>query len=343
MEPRRRLGKGLSGLIGPAPVKVEVSSQSETPASPPVSVDTNNVHTQIHAAQNTTIPTGSGMVEPDAERVLMVAVGEVSPSRYQPRQVFDESKIRDLADSIRSIGMMQPVIVRRRDGNGGTGGGAGGGAKFELVAGERRWRAAQLAGLTTVPAIVRELGDEESAAWGLIENVQREDLDPMEKAWACRVMQERFGLTPTTLAERLGLDRSTVSNLVRLTELEEPIQAWVREGKLSAGHAKALLGLEAGEKRLTTARAASDAGWSVRRLEDEVKKIQSGGAAVGGGTAAAPAGKSASIADLEKRLGEHLGTRVTIRTDRSGKRGKLEIAFFDLDHFDGLMEKMGYK
>jgi len=315
------------------------------------------------------------------DRVVMLRVGDVVPSRFQPRQVFDEVKLRELADSIRSIGVMQPVIVRRHGGTEGSGkggehtalesgatkSGKGGentalesgatksdatksGAtrsEYELVAGERRWRAAQLAGLERVPAIVRELDDESCAAWGLIENVQREDLDPMERAAACRVMMERFGVSASDLAGRLGLDRSTVLNLVRLTELEDEIQGMVRRGEVTMGHAKLLLGVpRENGARLALATLVSMEGWSVRKLESEVKKGSARVVSVAGrrglGGNLTGGGKSAALLDLEKRLSEHFGTRVKIKTDRSGKRGRIDVAFYNLDHFEGLMQKLGF-
>lgn len=365
MEQRRRLGRGLSSLIGPAaPVRVDIPNkdQSDTPRARDEGAigDGGSEHAASSAggaaaslspaqasldvaAVDPSEVDGGGVGGADGgsgggERVWMLEVGEVVPSRFQPRQTFDEVKLRELAESIRAIGVMQPVVVRRIAGAGESS------ARYELIAGERRWRAAQLAGVVRVPAVVREITDEESAAWGLIENVQREDLDAMEKAWACRGMVERFGMSASDLAERLGMERSTVANLVRLTELEEPIQKWVREGKLNAGHAKVLLAAPAGGVRLAAAHLAADLGWSVRRLEQEMKKVLDGQKAAGHGapTKGEERMRSASLVDLEKRIGEHLGTRVSVRPDRSGKRGKIEIAFFDLDHFDGLMQKIGF-
>lgn len=373
MEQRRRLGRGLSSLIGPAaPVRVEIPNKyqsfepatdvegaygveggvggagatpaavQETPGIAPIGGgEVSGGEARGGEVTGEGVGSGGGDLVGGGERVWMLEVGEVEPSRFQPRQTFDEVKLRELAESIRSIGVMQPVVVRRIEREPEAG---GGGASYELIAGERRWRAAQLAGVVRVPAIVREITDEESAAWGLIENVQREDLDAMEKAWACRGMVERFGLSASDLAEKLGMERSTVANLVRLTELEEPIQKWVRVGKLNAGHAKALLAAPAGGVRLAAAHLAADLGWSVRRLEQEIKKVLDGQKAAGQGAPSKSEERmrSASLVDLEKRIGEHLGTRVSVRPDRSGKRGKIEIAFFDLDHFDGLMQKIGF-
>ncbi len=349
----RRLGRGLSSLIGPAPVRVDVPPEQEAPGSVAGHDVTSRHNITI---SNSGVPTAARPAEPGpepmfADRIVMVPVGDgegaggggasggVAPSPFQPREVFDEAKIRELAESIRSIGMMQPIIVRRV------------GAGYELVAGERRWRAARLAGLTHVPALVRDISDDESAAWGLIENVQREDLDPIEKGEACRVMMERFGMSPQDLAARLGLDRSTIVNMVRMTELDETIQTLMRRGDLTMGHARSLLAVppENGV-RLALGTLASMEGWSVRKLEQEVKKVSKGKpvpqakSGIGGGNGGGGAGatRTASLVELERQLGEHMGTRVKIKTDKSGKRGRIELAFFDLDHFDGLLQRMGY-
>ncbi len=219
--------------------------------------------------------------------------------------------------------MMQPVLLRRR------------GAGFELVAGERRWRAAQQAGLAQVPAIVRELTDEESAQFALVENVQREDLNPMERAFAFRALADRFGLTQAQIAERVGIDRSSVANLQRLLELEPEIQGMIERGEISGGHGKALLAAAPGRGRIELAARAAAEGWNVRRLEQAAKPR--------GGATPAPASRLASVIDLEKQLGEHLGTKVSIRSDRTGKRGRIEVEFYGLDHFDGLMAKFGFQ
>lgn len=396
----RRLGRGLSSLIGPAPVRVDVPPTPQTLDSDRQYETDVQYNTVISNPVSVAVagPDGGGRVPadpmardakgvesdetpnsrsglPSSDRVVMVAVGDVSPSRFQPREVFDEVKLAELAESIRSIGVMQPVIVRSASASSADAGGrdrrapdgqaaglrseetetvkGGDQARYELVAGERRWRAAQLAGLTHVPAIVRDMGDDDAAAWGLIENVQREDLDPIEKGRACRVMMERLGVSPADVAARIGMDRTTIVNLVRLTELEPTIQVMVRRGEVTMGHAKVLLGVPPENGlRLALATLVGIEGWSVRKLEDEVKKVAKGkkpapggprsglGASAIGGSGGA--GRSAALADLEKRLGEHLGTRVKIKTDKSGKRGRIEMAFFDLDHFEGLMQRVGF-
>jgi ParB family chromosome partitioning protein len=265
--------------------------------------------------------------------------------------VFDEKALDRLAESIKRSGMMQPVVLRSARP---AGGGSGGGVKYELVAGERRWRAAKLAGLARVPALVRELSDEEAAEWGLVENVQREDLNPMERAWAFRALIEQFSLTHAQIAERVGVDRSTVANTVRLTELEPLIQEMVTEGTLKEGHGRALLALAGGAKRVEMAKKAAAEGWSVRQVERAVaaaaleamhqgissaKRMAEAAAELTAGLSPA---KLARL-DLERQLSEHLGTKVTITTDRGGEKGKLTLEFYGLDHFDGLLAKFGFR
>jgi ParB family chromosome partitioning protein len=266
----------------------------------------------------------------------MVEVGLVSANPWQPRQRFDEGSLEGLADSIRRSGLMQPIVVRPAPADEATGGRVG----YELVAGERRWRAAQIAGLERVPAVVRRLSDVEAAEWALVENLEREDLNPIEQGWALRRLMERFGLTQAQVAERVGLERSSVANLVRLTELDEETAGLVASGRLSAGHAKVLLSVTDGPARASLARRAVREDWSVRRTEREV------GALLAASARRMPLPEryvSPAGADLERRLSEHLGTRVRIATDRSGKSGRVIIEFYGLDQLDGVLEKVGVK
>lgn len=303
----RRLGKGLSAIIG-QPVSVPLPEKPDSHATPD-----------------------------SALGIVMIAVGQIKPSRFQPRRVFDQTALERLADSIKSTGMMQPIIVRV-DGSGG----------FELVAGERRWRAATLAGLPVVPAIVKELGDEQAAEWAIIENVQREDLNPIERAWAYKNLAERFRLTHQQIAERVGIDRSTVANTIRLTELEEPIRDMIQAGRLNAGHGKALLMAPAGPARIKLAEQACDEYWSVRKLEREAVTLSAPPELNPGSPQKKPhteadLARVASRASLERELGEHLGTKVSITTNRAGDQGKLTIEFYGLAHFDGLLARLGFR
>lgn len=311
----RRLGRGLSSLL-------------ETPV--PVPLPSANVpHTTIYSHGDTSSPGAPGAGE---NGIVEIEIASVVPNPNQPRRGMDEAGIQRLADSIRRAGLMQPVIVRP---------GPVGGARYELVAGERRWRAAAKAGLTRVPALVRALSDEESAEWALVENVQREDLNAMERAWGFRSMAEKFGLTHGQIGERVGIDRSTVANFVRLTELEEPIQEMIIRGHLNSGHGKALLAVPPGQGRVDLALEAVREGWSTRRLERAAAAIQQG-KKQGVPAPERDLSKPAAVEDLERRLGEYLGSKVSIVTDRGGKRGRMSIEFYGLDHFDGLMARIGF-
>lgn len=301
----RRLGRGLSSLIN-SPVIVETAPSPEA--------QSNTEHTP------TTAPAAS------------IAVGAISVSPFQPRRIITEEALNHLAESIQRAGVMQPIIVRPLGGGG-----------FELVAGERRWRAAKKIGLTTIPAIVRELSDADAAEWALVENIQREDLNPMERAWALRQMQEKFGLTQAQLAERVSLERSTVANLIRLTDLEPEIAEMIVKGEISAGHGRALLALPAGAPRIGIAKAAAVGGWSVRRIEQAVHRPDEAIPEVAKNVIEDATGREAVLRDLERQISQQLGTKVIINTDKQGKKGKLMIEFYGLDHFDGLLIRMGIR
>lgn len=322
----RRLGRGLSGLLAqPVAVPVEVPPSAGSGLADPLPSQTaDSDWTPGNTDQNTN------------NQLIPVAV--ICPNQFQPRTSFDEPALERLADSIRRSGLMQPVIVRRLDDSGGRS------DQYELVAGERRWRAAAIAGLDRIPAIVTKLTDEETAEWALVENLQREDLNPMERAFAFKGLAERFGLSHAQIAERVGFDRSTVANLIRLTELEAPIREMIAAGKLSAGHGKALLAAAAGAERVRLAEAAAAESWSVRRLERAAQPRSAGAptSAVRVTHGADPGARAAALADLEKQLGEHLGTKVRIATDASGAKGRLTIDFYGLDHFDGLLTRLGF-
>lgn len=313
----RRLGKGLNALLS-APPPVSISADPKA----------------ANSAVGGTPPGG------EAEGLRMIPVGDVVPSPFQPRRVFVQTEIEQLAASIGRSGVMQPIIVRRA------------GAGYELVAGERRWRAAGLCGLETIPALVRDLDDATAAEWALVENLQRTDLNAMERARALKGMIDRFGLTQGELAERIGIDRSSVGNLVRLLELEPALQELVEAGALSLGHAKGLLGADA-SLRLSLAERCVRESWSVRRLEREASgqdgtddRATDGGPVNAESTGEGSGGDSpadASLRDLERRLAEHLGTKVKIATTGDGARGKMTLSFYTLDHFDDLMSRIGFR
>jgi len=258
----------------------------------------------------------------------MIPTDEIHPNPNQPRKHFDEASLRSLAASIRSAGLMQPIVVRP--------GLAGG---FQLVVGERRWRAAQLIGLSPLPAIVQELDDQTATTWALIENVQREDLNPIERAEAFRQLIDEHGLTHQELADRVGVNRSSVTNFLRLLELDEASRADVRDERLTVGHAKVLLAITNSIQRRRLAEAAIRQAWSVRELERRVGQL-SNRAAVG--PADPPAAMDAHVQDLQRQLGAHLGTKVTIQAGKKKGTGRLIIDFYGLDQFDGLMQRRGF-
>jgi len=306
----RRLGRGLHSLMQ-SPVAIEPSAKEHA-----------------DQVQNTSVPEQA----PDV-MVERVAIDAIEPSPFQPRRgELDDASLHRLAESIRRSGVIQPVIARPV---------APG--RYQLIAGERRWRAARLAKLEAIPAIVREVTDEVAAQWALVENLQREDLDPMERAFALRQLGERFGLSHAEIGERSGLSRSSVANLVRLTELEEEIQAMLAGGALSTGHGKALLGIADGPARVEVAHRAVSDHLTVREMEQMARDLAEGGARAGDQLGPVPDSRPAPVKDLEKQLSEHLGTKVTVSTNRTGDRGRITIAFYGLDHFDGLMAKMGFR
>lgn len=263
--------------------------------------------------------------------IRYVRCDTIDINRYQPRRVFDEPSLESLAESIRRSGLMQPVIVRPQ------------GARFELVAGERRWRAALRVGLEEIPALVRQLSDQDAAEWAVVENVQRADLNPLERAEAFKQLVEKFGMTHGEIGERVGLDRSSVANLIRLTELEPEVAGMVAGGQLTAGHAKTLLAVPAGSVRTELARECVRSGWNVRQLEERCRAIsRDAGPERVKEVVGENALKEAAVKDLEKQLSQYLGTKVELRTNPAATRGKLVLEFYGLDHFDGLMQKIGF-
>ena len=255
------------------------------------------------------------------QRIEQIPTEQLQPGAYQPRQQFDQVALEALADSIRAQGMVQPIVARRLEE-----------ARFEIIAGERRGRAAQKAGLETVPVIVRQADNQTTLALALIENLQREDLNPIEQAQGLARLAEEFQLTHEQLAEAVGVSRAQVSNLLRLLRLPEMVQAWVHDGLLSMGHARALLSLPE-STQLALGQRAIDEGWSVRQLEAAVQRLQQ----------AKPktrVEKDPNIAALEARLGERLGAKVAIRHGASG-RGKVEIRYSDLDELQRLLDLLG--
>ncbi len=247
-------------------------------------------------------------------------IDQIQTGSYQPRRDIDPERLGELAESIRRHGVVQPVVVRPQ--------GAGG---YELVAGERRWRAARLAGLTEIPAVVRRIDDRTALAVALIENIQREDLNPLDQAEALRRLLEEFDLTHQQLAETVGKSRATISNLLRLLDLHPEVKRLLTEGRIEMGHARALLGLT-GERQLEVARKVADGKMTVRATEALVKRLQRPSAP------RSPAADDPDIRRLQEELSGLLGVQVTIRHNRTGK-GRLVIAYDDLEQLEGLLSR----
>lgn len=276
--------------------------------------------------------TPSDLSDPN-EKIRNIPIDDIRPNSFQPRIRFDDRHLAELAASIRLAGLMQPVVVRAVEGG-----------KFELIAGERRWRACRMAGMDAVPAIVRRADDRNSAELALIENVQRTDLNPIERANAFRALMGKFSMTQSEVADRVGLDRSSVANLLRLLELPEDIRNMIVDGALSAGHGKMLASVSDDTLRRNLVERILTEHLSVRQTEKAVRDlVNRGKPANETGQAEPDADQNANIRDLESKLGEHLKTRVRIDVAAGGGKGKLIIEFYDLEHFDGLMSAMGYE
>jgi ParB family chromosome partitioning protein len=264
-------------------------------------------------------------VERPTSGFAQLPLDQVRPNPQQPRQRFDEEGLQSLADSMREVGVLQPVVVRPAE------------EGYVLIAGERRCRAAQLAGLDEIPALIREEGIDgaTSLAEALIENVQREDLSPLEEAAAYQQLLTDFGLTHEEVSTRVGKSRSAVTNTLRLLQLPVPIQGMIGRGELAAGHARALLGLDDTAYAVHIAERVVAEGWSVRQVEEAVKKR------VGEGSSRsrrAPLPRPAAIIELEDRLGERLGTAV--RIDHGKRGGKVWIKYSSLDDLERIYRQL---
>ncbi len=252
-----------------------------------------------------------------------IAVELLKRGRYQPRIDIRQESLEDLADSIRAQGVVQPIVIRPvRD--------TGDGVRYEIIAGERRWRAAQMAGLQKVPVIIRDVPDEAAVAMALIENIQREDLNPLEEARSLDRLIREFEMTHQQAAEAVGRSRAAVSNLLRLLELGDEVKALVEKRAIEMGHARALLGLADPKAQAAAAREVASKGLSVRETERLVKRLQAP-------TAKPPARKpDANIRRLEAELADKLGARVALQHAASGS-GKLVVSYNSLDELDGIL------
>ena len=252
-----------------------------------------------------------------------ISVTRIRPNPNQPRKAFDAGALESLTASIRAVGVLQPIVVRPD------------GFDYVLIAGERRWRAAQEIGLAELPALIRDTDEGGSLTEALIENLQREDLNPLEEAAAFQQLEADFGLTHAQIGDRVGRSRAAVSNTMRLLNLSPPIQAALAAGDLSAGHARALLGLEDGALAEHLAERAVAEGWSVRRLEEAVRAGK--GADEGRERSKRPDSRPAAIVELERRLAEQLGTNVRIRFQNN--RGQVVLRFAGVDQLEQIYRR----
>jgi ParB family chromosome partitioning protein len=255
----------------------------------------------------------------------MISIDRVSPNPHQPRSVFDEEALASLAASINEVGVLQPIIVREAGDN-----------EYTLVAGERRWRAARKIGLKEIPAIIRESDDRSLLTEALVENLQREDLSPLEEATAYQELLEDFGLTHEEVGTRVGKSRSAITNSLRLLQLPAAIQGKLERGELSAGHARALLGLEDQKFAEHIAQRAVDEGWSVRQVEDAVR-ARNQAMRDEPPTKRPKSPRPAAIVELEQRLRDHLSTKVKIKY--ANDRGRLMIDFTSLDDLERIYRR----
>ena len=272
---------------------------------------------------------------------MMLALDQLAPGMYQPRTRMDEGALYELAESIKAQGIMQPILVRRIDA-----GRAPSGARYEIIAGERRFRAARLAGLSEVPVLLREVPDEAAAAMALIENIQREDLNPLEEAQGLKRLLDEFGLTHEQAAQAVGRSRSAASNLLRLLQLSEPVQTMLMAGDIDMGHARALLALD-GAAQITAANQVAARKLSVREAEALVKRLNAEFNLTAPRKPGGERGKSGDVLRVEEELSDLLLAQVEVRVKKQLKRhgrlepsGELAIQFASLDELNGLIERL---
>ncbi len=301
------LGRGLDALLGPSSANPAEGGAPATPAGTP----------------------------------MMLALDVLAPGQYQPRTRMDEGALYELAESIKAQGIMQPILVRRIDA-----GRAPSGARYEIIAGERRFRAARLAGLSEVPVLLREVPDEAAAAMALIENIQREDLNPLEEAQGLKRLLDEFGLTHEQAAQAVGRSRSAASNLLRLLQLSEPVQTMLMAGDIDMGHARALLALD-GAAQITAANQVAARKLSVREAEALVKRLNAEFNLTAPRKPGGERGKSGDVLRVEEELSDLLLAQVEVRVKKQLKRhgrlepsGELAIQFASLDELNGLIERL---
>jgi ParB family chromosome partitioning protein len=319
MTAKKKLGRGLDALLSrPGSEKMssllgEHKQQGDEQSARPAEAGTTAAGTDEHRPQPAAAASGS---EADLRNI---PVDLIQPGKYQPRTDMHENTLEELANSIKQQGVMQPIVLRPISSS-----------RYEIIAGERRWRASQLAGLHTIPAIIKEVSDESAIAMSLIENIQRENLNPIEEAMALKRLQDEFGLTQQEVAEAVGKSRATVTNLIRLIGLNPDVRRMVEHGDLEMGHARALLSLP-DPQQSETARTVVGKGLSVRQTESLVRRLLAGA----GGKRSRPA-LDPDIKHLEEDLSTRLGAKVLIQHTAKG-RGKLILKYNSVDELEGIL------
>lgn len=314
---KKALGKGLSALIPDTYVK---KAQAEKAME---SLDSKVVFEGVDAAKE---QSNQLAVSTEGESFQMLSLEQVRPNKDQPRKEFDPEAIEELASSIERKGILQPIIVRKTAKAG----------LYEIVCGERRFRAATLCGLEKIPAIIKDLADDEFLEWALIENIQREDLNPLEEAEAYQKLAEEHKISQEEIAKRVGKSRVAITNTLRLLRLPQEIRFYIVDGQLTAGHARALLTLPTPEHQRQLAKKIVEDKLSVRQVEALVNRSVAHKRKAKQARHLTP-----EIVDLENQLTAHLGTRVKILPKKNLKQGRLEIAYYSLDELDNVIEKMG--
>ncbi|HWE01789.1 MAG TPA: ParB/RepB/Spo0J family partition protein [Tepidisphaeraceae bacterium] len=323
LKPKPRLGRGLSSLI------------SLSNASPDVPLQASEARPKSQSPDHAN--SLSGIVNqpeyPEAAERPHFAMGVnsiplefIAPNPHQPRRAMNETTIAELAASLKSTGLIQPIVVRKM------------GEQYQLIAGERRWRAAKLAGFATIPAFVRDATSLEQAQMALVENIQREDLNPIDRAQAYKTLMTQLGLTQAELAGRTGEDRSSVANYLRLLDLIEAVRVMVADGRLSMGHAKILASVRDPVEQEKLANLVVGQNLSVRNLERQLEQGGNGISAV-----RVTPDPSAHVLDLEKSLTQQLGLRVQVRAAAKKGKGRVILHYGTLDQFDELMTRLGAK
>ena len=313
---KKALGRGLDALISGGVVR---SVAAEVP----------HVEASVRPAAVSSAPV-TATDAPRGNEILLLDINLIERSPFQPRTEFDPEHLKELADSIKQRGVIQPLLVRSRRGNDGA-------TRYELIAGERRWRAAREAGLTALPVIVRQASDEEVLEMALIENLQREDLNPLEEAHAYEQLSARFGLTQEQIAVKVGKNRATVANAIRLLALPSEVQSWLANGQLSVGHAKAILGLTIAEEQRLVAERVLRRSLTVRETEQLVEHLK--GESKVRASGATPVGKAAQVVAIEERLRQKLGTHVSLHHGK--KKGRIELEYYGNDDLTRLLGMLG--